>query len=142
MMAVDWKSIVGVALFVAGFLCHVLKVANDDVQKTLFPTKRAWLQVFYINVIVRLVVVVAAWILYSTTPDFFVSLLAKFGLNFNMALPITKVTSFIVGFFSDSLLDIGTQKIPWLGRQIPPAYIAPEVKKQAADQATQKTEGK
>jgi hypothetical protein len=141
MTAIDWKSIVGVTLFVAGFLCHVLKVANDDVQKTLFATKRAWLRVFYINVIVRLVIVVAAWILYSTTPDFFVSLLAKFGLNFDMALPVTKVTSFIVGFFSDSLLDLGTKKIPWLGREIPPAYIAPEVKKQVADQATTKKDG-
>jgi len=138
---VDWKGVLAVVLFVLGFLAHVLKVANDDVQKTLFPTKRAWFKVFYINVLVRLVIVVAAWLLYSTTPDFFVAMLAKFGLNFNMALPITKVTSFLVGFFSDSLLDIGTQKIPWLGRQIPPAYIAPEVKRQAENIAAQKKDG-
>jgi hypothetical protein len=131
----EWKNVLAVALFVLGFLAHVLKVANDDVQKTMFPTKRAWFKVFYVNVIVRLVIVVAAWILYSTTPAFFVSFLAKFGVNFNMALPITKVTSFLVGFFSDSLLDIGTQKIPWLGRQIPPAYVAPEVLAQAKSQA-------
>jgi hypothetical protein len=134
----ELKNVLAIALFVAGFLAHVLKVANDDVQKTMFPSKLAWFRVFYINVIVRLVIVTALWILYTTTPDFFVSTLAKFGLNFNMALPITKVTGFLVGFFSDSLLDLGTQKIPWLGRQIPAAYIAPEVlKQQAAQQQAQ-----
>lgn len=129
------KDTLSICLFVLGFLAHVLKVCNEDVQKTLFPTKLAWFKVFYINVLVRLGITIAAWLLYVNSPDFFVSMLAKFGLNFNMALPITKVTSFIIGFFSDSLLDLGTQKIPWLGRQIPSTYIPLEVKAQAAAQA-------
>jgi hypothetical protein len=134
-----WGISLAVACFVTGFLAHVLKVSSDDVQKTLFPNKLAWFKVFWPNVVVRLSICVALWCLYATDPTLFVKLLNHFSLNFNFSVPATKVVSFIVGFFADSLLDLGTSKIPFLGRQIPSAYIPAEVKAQAAQQAADKS---
>ena len=128
----DWKIVFVELLFAAGFLGHVLKVANDDVQKTMFPNLLAWFKVFRINVLVRLGIGLTLWGLYASTPALFVQLLGYFHINFAYSVPATKIVSALVGFCADSLMDLGTQKIPWLGRLIPSAYIAPEVKAQQA----------
>lgn len=131
----DWKIVFLELMFTAGFLGHVLKVANSDVQKTLFPNLKSWFKVFWINVIVRLGIGLAMWGLYVSSPEIFIKLLGYFHIDFSYSVQATKIVSALVGFCADSIMDLGTAKIPWLGRLIPPAYIAPEVKAQAKQQA-------
>lgn len=128
------KDVLAIVAFVIGFLFRILIIADKDVKQTLFPSKRAWFIVFWPNSTVRGAILIALWLWYASSPSMVVGLLAHFGINFNMALPVTNITSFMAGYVGDAALDLIGQKIPFIGRIIPEGYIPHEVKQQLKDQ--------
>jgi hypothetical protein len=130
----DLKDVLVALVFFIGFAFRILIIADKDVKQTLFPTKRQWFKVFWPNTLVRGGILMALWVFYADSPNVVVNLLSHFGINFNMALPITKVTSLMAGYTGDAALDVIGQKIPFIGRIIPEGYIPHEVKQQLKDQ--------
>lgn len=129
------KDVLAIVAFIVGFGLRILIISDKDVKQTLFRTKRDWFKIFWPNSLVRGAILVALWFWYASSPNMVVALLAHFGVNFNMALPVTNITSFMAGYVGDAGLDVIGQKIPFIGRIIPEPYIPHDVKQQAKEQA-------
>jgi hypothetical protein len=106
-------------MFVAGFILHCFQVADRNVNQKLFPSVVEWFKTYWLSALIRGAICLTLWSIYIDNPKFAVKALAFFGMNFNMALPATKCVGGLVGYFSDSILDLISAKIPFLKRQIP-----------------------
>ena len=120
-------------LFLAGFLMHCIKCAGVAKRSGVSPSIGGWFVQYWWVLVVRLSVLYALFIMYATNENLMDKIFAQIGFTETYSLPVTKVTSFLFGFLSDSILDIISPKIPWLNRDIP-TYN--EEKKPAAEVKT------
>ena len=107
------------AIFLAGFLIQVLNSSNNAVKAGVYKSFRPWFTKNWEVVIIRFSLAVAVWTAYATNTALVTEWLGKVGISFALALPVTKTTSFFFGYAADSLLDLISNKVPWLQHYLP-----------------------
>lgn len=106
-------------LFTVGFFLHVLKAASRGIDHGVSCTRTQWFQKYWYAVLIRWVMALVFFLLYTSSPDIAAKLFAWASFVPTMSLPITKCTSLILGYFADSALDLVAKKIPFINREIP-----------------------
>ena len=109
-----------ILLFTVGFANHTYKAASVAVQKKAIDSKREWLIKYAYVLLSRYGVVLALFCLYATNPALLDQALGWAGFKESYSLPVTKPISYIMGYFSDSILDFIAKKIPFLSHELPP----------------------
>jgi len=104
---------------VLGYALHTLKLSSGALTLGVAKTRYGWLKANWSSLLIRGVLIIFLWHFYIGNSAIVVGLLAHIGINFNLSLPVTKATSFFVGFGADGILDFIATKVPFLAHSIP-----------------------
>ena len=109
-------------LFLAGQVLHILKRAEFAVRSVANPTKSRldFLRRNWMAVAVRVALGAAVFAFLATDKVPLGQLLTLVGITVSAPIPLGYGASFVYGYCADSVLDWLCEKVPRLGKEIPP----------------------
>lgn len=109
------------SLFTLGFLVHCLFAASNAVRDKRVSSTWAWFCTVKLTLLIRYGMTLCLFLVYANNQALVNKVLGFLSFTESMSLPVTKVTSVIIGYFADSVLDLISKipKLSILSREIP-----------------------